>query len=164
MLLSRRLVTDPINSDAYRVFEMDMADLSEMQLMRGMEKSRDFVGFFTLPAFREMCRIRPEDYGIPDMREALFEACKAMPGHQWSHPAVYHAAMAVGSFDLKSKTEKELWPQWEYAYSQVVRKVIDGEDLNIPVPKALPEKVFVPADEAKAVESLGKLKSMFEGA
>lgn len=158
-----RLMTQA-DATTLRVWSDGLSDMTERQIRMGVRKAKDFTGYLSLPAFRELCRVSPEDLGIPNIRDAMLEACKALPGHQWSHPAVYHAAMAVGSFDLKSKTEKELWPQWEYAYSQVVRKVIDGEDLNIPVPKALPEKVFVPADEAKAVESLGKLKSMFEGA
>lgn len=154
-------MTDPIGSDAYRVFERDMADMPDSAIMKGVEKSKDFTGFFTIPAFRELCRVTPADFGLPEAKAAMFEACMARDGHQWSHPAVYHAAMSIGTFDLKSKTEKELWPQWDYAYSQVVRRIMDGEDLSIPVPKALPEKVFVPADDAKAAESLGKLKSMF---
>jgi hypothetical protein len=161
VLLSRRLVSDPIGSDAYRVFERDMSDMSDAQIIKGLEKSKDFTDFFTTPAFRELCRVTPVDYGIPDAKHALFEACQALSGHEWSHPAVYHAAVSIGTFDLKSKTERELWPQWEYAYSVVCQRIMSGEQLNIEVPKALPQEIHIPANEAKVREYLGKLKSMF---
>ena len=55
VLLGRRLVTDPVGSDAFRVFEMDVADLTDTQLKTGLDLAKDFVGYFTIPAFRELC-------------------------------------------------------------------------------------------------------------
>ena len=55
VLLGRRLVTDPVGSDAFRVFEMDVSDLSDEQLKTGLDLAKDFVGYFTIPAFRELC-------------------------------------------------------------------------------------------------------------
>jgi hypothetical protein len=160
VLFNRKLVTDPPGSTAYRQFEHDMADLSEQALLKGLDKSRNFVGFFTTPSFRELCRVTPTDYGLPDSRTAMLEACNATERHQWTHPAIYHAAQAVGSYDLKNRTERELWPIWDHAYETVCRRVMDGKDLALPVPKALPESVFVPADENKAVGALASLRAM----
>ncbi len=53
--MGRRLVSEPVGSDEFRVFEMDTADLSDYQLKLGMEGSKNFTGFFTVPAFRELC-------------------------------------------------------------------------------------------------------------
>jgi len=55
VLLGRRLVTDPVGSDAFRVFEMDIADLTEAQLKTGLDLAKDFTEFFTIPAFRKLC-------------------------------------------------------------------------------------------------------------
>ena len=55
LLLGRRLVSDPVGSDSFRVFENDMADLSDAQLKTGIYLSKDFTGYFTIPAFRELC-------------------------------------------------------------------------------------------------------------
>src|SRR5690606_12156558 len=91
-LFNRKLVTDPPGSTAYRQFEHDMADLSERELLKGLEKSRDFTGFFTTPAFRELCRVTPADFGLPDAVTAMREACNApfpKDRQRYSHPAVY---------------------------------------------------------------------------
>jgi hypothetical protein len=34
---------------------MDVADLTDAQLKTGIDLAKDFVGFFTIPAFRELC-------------------------------------------------------------------------------------------------------------
>ena len=57
VLLSRKLVSDPVGSDSYKVFERDMADVPQAGIAQGLQRSRDFVGFFTFPAFRDMCRM-----------------------------------------------------------------------------------------------------------
>lgn len=140
-----------------------MADLTAQQIDTGLAKSRDFVGFFTLPAFRELCRITPQDLGLPDTRSAMFEACTApypKDQHQWSHPAVYLAGCAVGWFDMQNRTERELLPIFSHAYEQLVRRVMDGETLTLPIRKALPESVHVPASEETARAKLAKIKEL----
>ena len=163
MLLSRKLVNDPVESDSYKVFERDMSDLSDQELQHGVRKSKDFIGFFTFPAFREMCKISPDDLGVPDMLTAMREACCAQyprEAQKYSHPIVYLAGCAVGWFEMQNRTEKELIPLFDVAYSQLLRRLINGESLQMPVYKALPESVCVPATEEVARAGINKLKSM----
>jgi hypothetical protein len=162
ILLSRRLVTDGVGSDAHMVFERDMADLTPQQIDMGLRKSRDFVGFFTFPAFRELCRITPQDMGLPDTHDAMREACCAQDwgSHKWSHPAVYHAACSVGSYDMRHMTTRELFPVFDLAYQQVVRRVLAGEPIEMPIFKALPESVHVPASPEAVKSGLAKLREL----
>lgn len=163
VLLSRRLVTDPIGSDAHLVFERDMADMTTQQIDMGLLKSRDFTGFFTTPAFREMCKVTAQDLGLPDVMSAMREACCApypKDQHQWSHPAVYLAGCAVGWFDMQNKTERELFPIFEQAYDALIKRVMNGEALSMPIPKALPKEVHIPATPERARSAINKLKEM----
>lgn len=164
ILLSRRLVTDGVGSDAHMVFERDMQDLTPQQIDMGLRKSRDFVGFFTTPAFRELCRITPQDMGLPEVRDAMHEACSAQDWqtHNWTHPAIYHAACSVGSYDMRHMTSRELFPLFDVAYQQVVRRVLAGESLEVAAFKALPESVHVPASEESARAKLARIKELLK--
>lgn len=93
----------------------------------------------TLPEFIQLCQ---PDFGLPNKYEAYQEACKAAyPGqaHLWSHEAVYHAAKAVGLYALMCEPERTTRPQFEHAYEVICRRIKNGEVLEKPIPKALPE-------------------------
>lgn len=163
ILLSRRLVSEPVGSTQYRVFESDMADLSDRELRHGMAKTKDFTGFFTTPAFREMARMTPEDLGLPDAKTAYIEACNAQGDktrYNWSHPAVYFAADETGFGELRSRTEFEIYPLFRRNYEIMVNRVMEGEKLDMPTQKALPPKVFIQAEPVKARATLDRMKAM----
>jgi hypothetical protein len=163
VLLSRRLVSEQVGSTAYRVFENDMADITDKQLRHGMEKAKDFTGFFTTPAFRELCRISMADLGLPDPRKAMYEACKApYPKDQypWSHPIVYRTGCAVGWWEVSNLSEFDLWKLWETAYEELAKRIMNGESIELPVLKKLPQQVFVPAKKEHARSALDKIKAM----
>jgi len=163
VLFNRKLVTEPVGSTVYKQFEHDMADLSEPALLRGLERAKEFVGFFTTPTFRELCRLSPADFGLPDAVTAMREACNApypKDAQRWSHPAVYLAGCEVGWFDMHNKTERELLPIFEHAYTILTRRAMNGEQLTLPVPKALPAQVHVPATPEQAQAHLSRLKGL----
>jgi hypothetical protein len=144
ILFSRRLVHEPAGSHGHKVFERDVADLSARELETGIERSKDFIGFFTTAEFRRLCKPKPSDFGLPDAATAMREACSApfpKDRHAWSHPAVYLAACAVGWYDMQNRTERELLPIFEAAYEVLVRRVVSGEQLDVPVPKAIPAEI-----------------------
>jgi hypothetical protein len=70
------------------------------------------------PSFAEFLRAcRP----AIDHSSALLEAIEQMPRREsgsdtWSHPAIYWAAVKIGSYDLSRKTPKELDPEWRRAF------------------------------------------------
>lgn len=70
------------------------------------------------PSFAEFLKAcRPSaDYGA-----ALLEAVEQMArresgSDQWSHPAIFWAAVKIGAYDLSRKTLKELAPEWGKAF------------------------------------------------
>lgn len=121
-------------------------DMDASMLKTGLRKAADFTGFFNLPAFRELCRLKPEDIGLPECKAAYMEACRA-PGpkakQKWSHPAVYHAGKNTGWFELSSFPEDQIYPRFKTFYQQLVDRVMNGEALDAPMMEALPEKVTV---------------------
>lgn len=140
-----------------------MADMTSAELNHGLAKSKDYTGWFSTPKFREMCRITPEDLGLPDTLTAMREACCARSPKEYakySHPAVYLAGCAVGWFEMQNRTERELLPLFEVAYAQLVRRVMAGDDLTMPVCKALPEKVHIPSTPDFARSRINALKEM----
>ena len=168
VLLSRRLVTEPVGSDQYLVFELDTADLTDQQLDMGIKKSRDLSafknGWYSTPGFRELCKVLPADLGLPDAKVAMHEFCDApYPKAQqtYSHEAVYLAGDAVGLRNMENLTEVELFPLYEQAYEVLVKRALAGEDLKRPVPKALPAQVFVPCTQDEAKAGILKLRQAF---
>lgn len=146
VLLGRRLVTDSVGSDAHKVFERDMADLSDAQIALAADRAKDFVGFFTFPAFRELCRTSPEDYGLPAVHAAYLEAAMSDGPRdrcKWSHAAVYFAGRETGWFELRTFTEKEIFPRFKRNYEVLCARVINGEVLDLPVQQALPQSIPV---------------------
>lgn len=160
-LLNRRLVSEPVGSLQHRQFEQDMSDLTEDQLRRGLERTKAFTGFLTLPVFRGLCQGIPQDYSLPDARSALLEAIAApypKSAHVWSHVAVYLAACDVGWWAIEHMTERELMPIWTVAYDQLVARVMADEPLEVPTRRALPAEVHVPSTPETALANLKKLK------
>lgn len=119
-------------------------DLGDAELKNGLKNARDFTGFFTLPAFRELCKTTPDDMGLPGTRRAYEEACmKPSPKAEqdWSHPAVYHAGRATGWHELASLPDREIFKRFEYNYDLMKKRLADGEDLSVELPKAIPASV-----------------------
>lgn len=88
---------------------------SREELAAGVAKclTRDWPP--TLPEFLQLCR-PPIDYDA-----ALIEAVEQMGRREagndrWSRPAIYWAAVKIGSYDLSRKTLRELQPEWNRAF------------------------------------------------
>ncbi|WP_084611431.1 replication protein P [Zooshikella ganghwensis] len=89
--------------------------------------------------FISWCQPGPEDFGLPMVHTAYNEACQnasSSTNAVWSHNAVYAAARATGWFELRSRTEKEVFPLFKRNYEIACRKVMAGEEIVIH--KALP--------------------------
>ena len=124
-----------------------------------------------LPAFIQLCKPAPADLGLPSIGQAYTEACRnSHPAcsAEWSHPAVYHAARQVGSFELRTLDEKTTRPMFEQAYERTVRAILDGEELP-EIPKAIADQTGKPltpvekaADRERGRAALASIKSMFD--
>ncbi len=161
-LVNMGLLNKP-SAETLTTWANGLSDLSEAKIRMGVANAKDFTEYFNLPAFRELCRVTPANLGMPEARTAYIEACqKPTPWdrQQWSHPVVLSAAMETGQFELHNKTEKECFPLFSLNYGKMVERAINGEDLNLPVMKALPEQIpqYLSKDENKS--RLEKLKAM----
>jgi hypothetical protein len=168
--LTRMGLLNSPSAELYKTWTRGLYDLNERQIKHGVIKARDFTGFFNLPSFRELCRINPEDLGIPDCR-AAYNECFAggwRSDRAWSHPVVYHAARSTGSYEMQSMSEEKLYPLFKYNYDAMVRRAMDGEILDLPIQKVISSKMEVPktedeieAQKVKAQEMMANLKKLF---
>jgi hypothetical protein len=83
-------IADPVQMKA--VWAEDLADMTERELKRGLASCRQLEWPPSLPQFRNLCR-EPLDY-----EGAFYEAARNYGvAHTWSAPAVYWAAVKLGS-------------------------------------------------------------------
>lgn len=127
--------------------------------------------------FIDWCTPRPEDYGLPSFEEAYAEVNlniysyqavmrgQCYPGkepHQWSHPAVYWAAIQTPDFDRKSMTDAQWRDVYQRSYQIACRKVMAGDDLSGAIPKALPHnrEPVLPTERSQARKNISALRAI----
>jgi hypothetical protein len=107
--------------------------------LKGCERSKFPPSW---PEFLELCR------PTPNVDEALVEAVQQLQARQdgkdeWTHPAIYWAAMRIGYFDMTKLTHSVLKPRFEDALKRV---------LSEPVKPVPPKFAELPAPKAEQVE------------
>lgn len=103
--------------------------------------------------FVSWCKPTPEDFGLPSFNEALIEVnryiwtyhdvvngkgYRGQEPHQWSHPAVYWAAIQTPSADRRSMNAEQWRKVYERSYEYACQQIMNGQDLSGCIPKALP--------------------------
>ena len=157
-LMRLRLVHDRPGSEAFMTFARSLADKSEAQIRHAILRCRDFTGFFTVPAFRELCVPDMKTLGLPTVEIAYYEACNAsdVRRHRWSHAAVYHAGADTGWFDLRNCVN-DVKRRFKENYERRVQQVLDGEYLELPQHELLPasiRKVLSPEERKSRMQKL----------
>ena len=140
------LLNSTLDAAMVKTWADGLMDMDANMLKTGLIKAMDFRGYFTLPVFRELCRPKPEDFGLPEVKKAYIEACMApspKAKHKWSHPAVYHAGVSTGWFELATFAEDQIYSRFKTFYAGYCDRVMQGEKLDSPMMEALPEKVTV---------------------
>lgn len=92
--------------------------------------------------FAAWCKGSAADHNLPDCEDAFREAVRNyryQTSHSWSHLLVYAAVQQVGAWAFSQSSERELRAQFEYVYSQLVRRFIEGQPIDVELPKALPK-------------------------
>jgi hypothetical protein len=123
-------------------------------------KSSEFLP--TVSAVVKACQSGVDLFGLPNTRQAYFEACRAASpksAQQWSHEAVYYAGRASDWFVLANEPESVAYPVFEYNYQQMCQRVMQGEKLCIEQPKALeqtPGKKLTPEERHQRMVELRK--------
>lgn len=118
------------------VWAEELSDLSVDELSRGLAACRDLTHPPTLPEFRRLCR------PALDYERAYHEAVEQMHRRNrgedvWSHPAVYWAAVRLGS-DLRAHPYEGLRRRWQAALDEAIESVRTGR-LPDRVPPRRPE-------------------------
>jgi len=115
----------------------------------------------SIAALLQACEKGYDLFGLPSVREAYVEACRASTpkrDYQWSHPAVYLAGKAVGWFDLANEAESSMLPRFSYHYEQLCHQVMNGEELKLATSEPLPEKIERRLSREEAQSRIAKMR------
>lgn len=140
----------------------------QMGITRARQESCDFMP--SVGKFLSWCKPTLEAYGLPDSKTAADEFIRGVrqDGFVYSHPAVYWAGISISSYDRQTMDSKTYYSVYERAYDIVLRRVFAGEELEQPIPKALPERSVVKTPEqvaeekAKAEAARASINAMFQ--
>lgn len=115
-----------------------------------------------LGEFRAMCVPGPEQVGAPAIERAYREACgNAHPAarRQWSHVAVFHAAIETGLSLLLVGSADRSRSRFEHEYLRAIKRVIDGEAMHQLPDEDVPAlvKLSDPAVARANIEAMRKL-------
>lgn len=128
----------------------ELAGYTGAEIARGLDACRARTFVPTLPEFMMLCR-PPLNLEI-SFHEAVHGMAQRRRGERgdWSHPAIFHAAVKLGSHDILNSTFQAIKSRWEKALNdQLTQKEW------APVPDAVvalpaPEKTQASNEEAKA--------------
>lgn len=116
----------------------------------------------TIANLVDSCQSSMALYGLPNIHDAYLEASR-MPtpkaAQSWSHPAVYMAGKATGWFELANQTEAQIFPLFEYHYSQLSQRALRGEELTVNAPTPLPKSIENPLSNSENQSRLQELKA-----
>jgi len=117
-----------------------------------------------LPTLHKMigfCQGSPQQHGLPDVHSAYIEACRApspKTEYQWSHAAVYHAGRNSDWFFLANNSERIAFPIFKDHYLALCQRVINGDKLDAPEIKRLPESIEKPLTKEENIDRLASLR------
>jgi hypothetical protein len=139
-----------------------LADLSPKQIVAGGHRSiKESEYLPTLHSIRKCCVPNPAELGLPDAHAAYLEACQAPSPrneYKWSHPAVYFAGRESDWFFISSNPESKAFPVFKRNYELLCERILKGEELELPLAKALPEEIHQPLSNAERKERLQTLR------
>lgn len=125
-----------------------LSDLPTARLRAGVRRAIKSAPYLpSLQSLRAHCEPSPTELGVPDVNVAYVEACRApspKSAHDWSHPIVYHAGRATDWHFLASTPENRALPLFRRHYEILLERLLNGESLDLPIIKALPEEVSTP--------------------
>lgn len=145
---------------AKRLWLRLLGDHSGEVIMRAAEKAVKENGW--LPNVHEVlarCDVA-EVLGLPAAHAAYVEACRAPSPKKefnWSHPAVYFAGRATDWFFIANEPEEKVFPVFKRNYDLLLNRIQNGEDLEIDLPRALPQETTTPLSRDEQKDRLKNL-------
>lgn len=129
---------------AKREWALSLQGYGERELVAAIDYCKEHSSWMpTVSEFLDVLRNKVSNFGLLSSRAAYEEACRYALHpltHDWSHPAVYQAGRQTGWFELRSEPQDKVFPLFSYNYEQLIVRVQNGEELDLPVVKALPDK------------------------
>lgn len=143
-----------------------LCDLSPERIRLGTRRAINESEYLpTIHALRQLCSLDAQELGLPDPHSAYLEACRApSPKAQfnWSHAAVYLAGKATDWFFLASNSESKAYPVFKYNYEMLCERVLQGETLELPITKAIPETINTPLSNSERKQRLQALREQLD--
>lgn len=140
-----------------------LCDLPPARLRAGVRRAIKLAEFLpNVHTLRRFCEPSPTELGVPDARNAYNEACRApspKQAHPWSHPIVYHAGRETDWFFLASAPESVALPVFKRNYELLLHRLLEGETLEQPLMKALPETIEQPLSREERKARLRALRA-----
>ncbi len=126
---------------------------------RNVQNEKD--GWCPTPAqFVAACKTRHVE-GCPTAKQAYLEYVLnyAKPSHKWSHEIVLATVrVSKQGFDIKSLPEEKAFLIYERAYQILMDRILKGEQIDTPIPKALPTEAS--SRQMKPRENVSQLAAM----
>jgi len=142
-----------------------LCDLPPARLRAGVRRALKNSEFLpNVHSLRQFCDPQPHELGLPDTHAAYVEACRApLPkrDQHWSHPTVYRAGVESDWFFLANNPEHIAFPVFKRNYELLIERVLNGEQLDLPLPKALPQEITTPLSREENKRRLKKLREEF---
>lgn len=142
-----------------------LCDLTPARLRAGVRRAIKQAEFLpNVHTLRQFCDPAPQELGLPDTYAAYIEACRAPSPkreQRWSHPIVYRAGMESDWFFLANNPESVAFPVFKRNYELLIERLLNGERIDVPLPKALPAEIATPLDRAENKRRLKKLRAEF---
>ena len=135
-----------------------LSDIAPQRIIQGGRRAIKRSEYLpTIHSIRKFCFPSPEELGVPDSHSAYIEACRApSPKNEqpWSHPIVYLAGQASDWFFIASNSEAKAYPIYKHNYDLLFERLLNGETLELPVHKALPESISKPLSKEENREKM----------
>ena len=139
-----------------------LCDLSPARLRAGVRRAIQNAEFLpSVHTLREFCDPAPGELGLPDAHGAYIEACRAPSPKRdahWSHPVVYRAGVESDWYFLANNPESVAFPVFKRNYELLIARLLDGDNLDVPLPKALPEEIPAPLPREENQRRLKQLR------
>lgn len=143
-----------------------LCDLPPQRLLAGGRRAIRLSEFLpSLHSLRRYCEPTAAELGVPELRAAYVEACRApspKQGFKWSHPIVYHAGRSSDWHFLAGTPESIAFPVFKRNYELLLQRLLNGDNLDVPVPKALPESIEQPLSREERKARLRELREQLK--
>ncbi len=139
-----------------------LSDIAPERIIAGLRRAIKQSEYLpTIHTIRKFCEPSFKELGLPDTHSAYIEACRAATPkaeQHWSHPAVYLAGAASDWFFIASSSEAKAFPVFKRNYEILSERVMNGEQLDLPVTKAIPETISTPLSKEQQKQHMQAMR------